>query len=112
VTGVERIAKERLRQESEEGWSGDHDDDHISGELALAAACYAAPTRLYTAERNAQGHRFMDPWPWDSCWDKRPRDKSGNLREGTREERIRDLVKAGALVAAEIDRLEREGQEA
>jgi hypothetical protein len=46
-SGVERIADERLRQIMTEGYSAEHDDGHIHGELAMAAACYAAPERLY-----------------------------------------------------------------
>ncbi len=41
MTGAEMIAAERERQVSEEGWTAEHDDEHIMGELAAGAACYA-----------------------------------------------------------------------
>lgn len=78
---VEMIAAERSRQIDKEGWSPEHDDDqHRSGDLATAAACYIEPSLM------------RQWWPWENEWWK-PKD------------RIRDLVRAGALVAAEIDRL-------
>ena len=43
MNGIERIAKERQRQVSVEGWTPQHDDEHKDGEMAIAAACYAAP---------------------------------------------------------------------
>jgi hypothetical protein len=84
--GVYLIAEERSRQIAAEGWTADHDDDHCSGELVAAAICYASALGAKT-----QCPRF---WPWDASWWK-PRDE------------IRNLVKAGALISAEIDRLQR-----
>lgn len=79
-TGVELIAIERKRQIDEEHWSPEHDDDHDYNELARAAACYAIGND--------------ENWPWDEeCWKPSP------------DNRIRELEKAGALIAAEIDRL-------
>ena len=98
VTGVDLIATERLRQISEEGWLPDHDDGHFKGELAEAAACYAyvkkAPFR--TDRTNGDGRLVAVPfrWPWDGSWWKPCPD-----------DRVRELTKAGALIAAEIDRL-------
>lgn len=82
--GVELIAAERRRQIEVEGWTAEHDAQHKGGELSLAAAVYAVPNHLRGI--------LMVLWPWDSFWYK-PKD------------RIRDLVRAGALIAAEIDRL-------
>lgn len=107
TTGTDLIHKERDRQISEEGWTLDHDDNHASGELALAAACYAVPPdvilrRLRLRESNLIGEFYAsDPWPWDRSWDKRPSPGCAT------EDRIRALAKAGALIAAEIDRLHR-----
>lgn len=106
--GAERIAKERARQISEEDYDDVHDDEHGGAEIALAAACYAASaanSRIYVMKEYAAGVSFDDPWPWDEGYDKRPYD--GNvLREPVSDaQRIRMLEKAGALVAAEIDRL-------
>jgi hypothetical protein len=113
-TGIELIAEERARQKTEHGWTEHHDDRHDDGELALAAACYATPKPLLVhEERQVQANSsrgigdcysydyrpvtgYWDPWPWDEEWDKRGKST-----------RIRDLQKAGALIAAEIDRLER-----
>jgi len=115
MNGVERIAAERERQVEEEGWTPEHDDSHRRGELARAAACYAAPVLVYHAQvRAPTGHRghdykFVEFWPWDAEWDKRS-DRSVNtwIRQDELAEidaRIQDLKKAGALCAAEIDRL-------
>lgn len=108
-TGVQRIAEERQRQIEVEGWTPGHDDCHDDGELALAAVCYAAPVPLYRRERIREGGLlFTDPWPetWGPEWDKREHDVDGTpVRARTTSDRIRQLEKAGALVAAEIDRL-------
>jgi hypothetical protein len=76
------IARERERQMSEEGWTPEHDDTHQDGELALAAACYAS--------------NRSDFWPmsWNLTWWK-PKD------------RRRNLIRAAALLVAEIERLDR-----
>ncbi len=79
MNGIERIAAERKRQIEKKGWSAEHDAEHRDGSLAKAAACYATGG-------------VWGGWPWDMEWWK-PGD------------RIRDLEKAGALIAAEIDRL-------
>lgn len=109
MSGAELIAQERARQISEEGWSPEHDDAHTDGELALAAACYAVPIecnlrRLVWAEdaENPYGQFLTrDPWPWDKTWDKRPGPGCNST------DRLRSLIKAGALIAAEIDRITR-----
>lgn len=86
------IKHERLRQMEEEGWTPEHDDRHTDGSLAAAAAFYAAGT-----SKEGAAHRT---WPrtWNRSWYK-PTNKR------------RDLVKAAALIVAEIERLDRlEGQ--
>lgn len=85
--GVDRIAGERTRQIRVEGWTLEHDRCHAGDELAMAAAWYATPVDL----------RSGAAWPWPDCWR-----KPGN---GSPSGRIRELEKAGALIAAEIDRL-------
>lgn len=110
MNGVERIAKERERQVKVEDWTAAHDDGHEMGEMAMAAACYATPERLYRLETHAKGMDFVDPWPdgWEDS-DKRPHPDDGNFVGNNAAlsipKRIRQLEKAGALVAAEIDRL-------
>lgn len=115
-TGVELIAAERTRQITEEEWTPEHDDEHYQGEMAMAAACYAAPERLFRCDANEYGMAFGDPWMWDNDFDKRR--EYGSERKGhnhripdpksySKKERLDLLVKAGALIAAEIDRLQR-----
>ena len=85
-SGIELISAERQRQITEEGWTSAHDDTHTSGDLPIAAACYAIPPG---------GLRAL-MWPFDFKW----------LKE-TPNDRVKELVKAGALIAAEIDRIQR-----
>lgn len=91
ATGAELIAAERDRQMDSEGWSSEHDDAHVNDEIAMAASCYALPNR----------HRRLIAdvpagWPW-----------STDFWKPSTDDRVRELVKAGALIAAEIDRLQR-----
>lgn len=90
--GVEFILFERERQISEEGWDAEHDDIANNNEqLARAAAVYALPEHIRDFETSIE-----NSFPWDMKWYKPlPND------------RIRELAKAGALIAAEIDRLQR-----
>ena len=115
-TGCELIAQERERQISEEGWTPDHDDKHGEGAMALAAACYASPVPLLRHAPNQPVNHlvFIEPWPWENKWDKRygygeRRSNPGNYLPPpdsfNDSERLDLLVKAGALIAAEIDRL-------
>lgn len=98
MTGIELIAQERERQISVEGWTSGHDDGYPNGELAIAAACYAIQAATYFLDHKillGKASRFIIQWwPWADKWWK-PRDPA------------RDLAKAGALIAAEIDRISR-----
>lgn len=100
MIGIELIAKERERQVSEEGWTPEHDAEHREGELALAGAIYAWPAPRPIHIKKA--------WPWDFQWWKPtiPTNGAESNKDEWRDARIRDLVKAGALIAAEIDRLQ------
>lgn len=94
-TGVERIAAERARQDSR--WGASHDAEHIGAELAAAGAWYALPWLTRTLLRE-----HWRPPIWPSSWD-----FNGASREPpSLPARIRELEKAGALIAAEIDRLQ------
>lgn len=108
-TGIELIAAERQRQIDVEGFTPEHDAGHVDGEISLAAACYASPRKLYVIEPHFGGIGFADPWPWDQAYDGRPYDNEEEEslygEDVPAEERIRCLEKAGALIAAEIDRL-------
>jgi hypothetical protein len=86
-TGIELIAEERDRQISQEGWTPEHDNQHDGFELADAAAAYA----LHASGEFSLARRH---WPFDDGF--KPSDDP-----------TRNLVKAGALIAAEIDRLAR-----
>lgn len=88
--GVDLIGAERIRQIVEEGWTAGNDDQHRNAQMVSAALCYA----LAFTPRSPPGTGVVVRWPWDQSWWK-PGD------------RIRNLAKAGALIAAEIDRLER-----
>jgi len=102
MTGIERIAHERARQMLEEGWTPEHDDQHSDGEMAAAAACYAGDGAMKLERMSALPGGVPLTWPWSAEWWKPTND-------GTIEGRIRQLEKAGALIAAEIDRLQRAG---
>ena len=88
-SGVELIAAERERQVAVEGWTPEHDDAHGDRALAKAAGVYAMP--------------FNGSWK-ETLW---PFPEPFKHAERTVAGRIRELSKAGALVAAEIDRLQR-----
>lgn len=111
---IEEIAAERKRQIETEGFSTAHDDEHKDGEMALAAACYATPVNLYQKQRMIGGVGFRDPWPWPWSlhWDKRHWNDDGRLvanKHVIGEPRRRMLIKAAALLVAEIERLDRLG---
>jgi hypothetical protein len=96
LAGVELIKAERLRQISQEGWTPAHDDMHRKHELGLAASSYLNCVVSPDEEGDENGKvRPCWDWPWAKKWWKPSNDP------------IRNLVKAGALIAAEIDRLER-----
>lgn len=89
-SGVERIAEERRRQTAEEHWGPDGDDLAVAAELGRAAIAYTLSALGY----QIGGFDGRAIWPWETRTFK-PGDP------------IRDLEKAGALIAAEIDRLVR-----
>jgi hypothetical protein len=102
------IAAERRRQVEVEGWSPEHDDKHRDGSLAQAAGCYVFHAAAYQRVRyniDLAAYRASPPrdrflsgfnlsWPWDRAWWK-PKDPR------------RDLIRAGALIVAEVERLDR-----
>ena len=91
--GIRRIADERARQVNRLGWTPEHDThEHQNGDLALVAAYYTLATIDYPDPP------LVTEFPWSN--DARP-----DGREPTFSERVRLLEKAGALIAAELDRL-------
>jgi hypothetical protein len=76
------LISERLRQ-IEKGFTPEHDDGHRNGELVQAACSYALGR-----------HTGSYYWPWENeAW--HPEDQR------------RNLIKAAALILAEIERLDR-----
>jgi hypothetical protein len=110
MTGIEMIAEERRRQIDVEGFNADHDRYNRRGELIDAAIYYAMPengkpiTEYHSHMRNSVSvillpKRFF-PHTWHPGWAKRDS-----------KTRLQQLAIAGALIAAEIDRLQAEGVE-
>lgn len=99
MTALERIAAERTRQIEAKGYDAAHDDAHLRGEIGQAAAAYALPSRLASSKRCL--------WPWADGY------RTTELNEDCPEpvmyiqERVGELVRAAALIVAEIERLER-----
>ena len=89
-SAAQDVLAERRRQVETEGWVPEHDDAHDAGELATAAACYAGNAGGYAWQGGWPG----EVWPWSRDWWKPTTPR-------------RDLVKAGALILAEIERLDR-----
>ncbi|WP_256814345.1 hypothetical protein [Klebsiella pneumoniae] len=81
------VLAERQRQVTAEGWTAERDDGYQNSELADAAACYAI--HAHNQGFSTPAHR-----PWSQDWWKQTSPR-------------RDLVKAGALILAEIERLDR-----
>ena len=82
---------ERLRQIDVENRSPVDDDDYSLGQLAYAASGYAQGS---VPAQQVQGCLRPSYWPWHPRWW-----KPGSPR--------RMLVKAGALILAEIERIDR-----
>jgi len=82
---AQEILEEREKQKRK-GWRAEQDDQHVRGELANAAAAYAAADTPYTWNGVA-----LYPWPW------KQRSK----------DRRHCLIVAAALIIAEIERLDR-----
>lgn len=91
------VLAERKRQVEEEGWTPGHDDQHRDGSMALAAAVYAL---IGSSDGRHRGDNEQTPsiteilWPWDWSWFK-PKSRRCNL------------IRAAALLLAEIERLDR-----
>lgn len=92
-TAIDLFEEERQRQIDVEGWTPEHDAKHDTGYLACAAAAYAC-AEIYRRTTKEGFDNMPAMWPFEREWWK-----------PTPENRIRELQKAGALIAAEIDRL-------
>lgn len=91
-TGALMILDERVRQVQGEGFTPEHDDEYVNGELVKAGVAYAYAATECLVDCPAYDGSVPMWWPWNPMfW------KPGSA--------IRMLVKAGAMIAAEIDRL-------
>src|SRR6266404_4773076 len=97
--GAALIATERSRQIEAEGWSEKHDDEHLRMDLTRASISYALHVWIQSKlietylEEHVLKAAAQTLWPWEY----------GAWKPAT--DPVRTLVKAGALIAAEIDRL-------
>jgi hypothetical protein len=89
TNAIADVVSERTRQIVDEGWTPEHDDAHSEGELARAGASYALMA-FSPYKQNSLPAR----WPWRSRFWKPTTSR-------------RDLVKAAALIIAEIERIDR-----
>lgn len=93
-SALEAIAAERVRQRLVEGFDAEHDEAHLDGELAAAAAMYA----LHNAKGGLIEKDLIEgvplAWPFAREWWKPKSPRA-------------DLVRAGALIVAEIERLDK-----
>lgn len=91
------VLAERRRQIEVEGWTPDHDDQHGDNSMSIAAACYALAD---IPALEVQTLKLRDLWLWTgwaASWFK-PKTRRSNL------------VRATALLLAEIERLDRRPQ--
>lgn len=86
-TGIGLIELERIRQITQKGFSVQHDSHWEAGQMAKAAICYAMNQR-----DRIKFDAIDEIWPW-----------SPDMFEP--ENRKWDLIRAGALIAAELDRI-------
>lgn len=109
--GAQEIDSARERQIERHGYDAAHDDTYTAGQLAVAAVRYAKVARLGPSARDlirtGDAERVASGLPlasWPTGW------SAAGYRIGASNnfaDRIRELAKAGALIAAEIDRLKR-----
>jgi hypothetical protein len=105
IPPAELIRIERRRQIDKEGYTAAHDDQYKDGELMDAAMCYylfatgkAGWDEPHPATETYTNNWAAAPpplgWPWAAEWWKP-------------QSQLRCLVKAGALMLAETERLQR-----
>lgn len=96
-TAAQAVLIERRRQVAFEGWTHEHDDAQRCDELAALACFYAMPpaARDWVDANDGHGANFGEAII-PAGWVAKPGDRRG------------ELVKAGALILAEIERLDRE----
>lgn len=89
---IDEVTAERMRQRVVLGYTNDHDDTHVEGELTFAAMAYAHHAVGEVTIANTY-------YPWvpdegDIMWP----------------EKRTSLIRAAALIVAEIERLDRKNK--
>jgi hypothetical protein len=114
LSGIELIAEERLRQVKKLGYDDEHDEMESAFQLSCAAAMYIAEAFNKNFKdhthydnmgsvarfqlREIDTRKWKEDWPWQD-------------RNGLNKSDIKEcLITAGALIAAEIDRLQKTNQ--
>lgn len=109
-TGVQLIAAERKRQKTKKGYDAEHDEGESAFQLSGAAAMFIANAQNQHFKdhshyddkgnvarfqiREIETNKWKEVWPWQ---DHDGRDKA-DIKTS--------LIKAGALIAAELDRIQ------
>lgn len=104
---IEEVRKERERQVSDCGFTEEHDDRHVKGELSTAAAVYASPVFLYERSDIGRSLHFNDPYPWPTGFDRAMLSFGGTPAVKAGKSRRQQLIIAASLIVAEIERLDR-----
>ena len=109
MTGIELIAEERQRQIEKEGFDAKHDQENDFKDMVKAALFYAEASmfaldfgdspKVIEKMKEYLCFRNHFPFNWDKKWCKPSNDP------------IRNLEKAGALIAACIDKLKENNYE-
>jgi hypothetical protein len=95
--GLQVVKTERLRQVSQHDWTPEWDDQYVNGELGIYATYWLTPEwQDFTREALKDYLQTLGSPGWEDEWFK--------YDERTPEQR---LARAGALIAAEITRLQR-----
>ncbi len=111
-TAIELITEERQRQIEKEGFTKEHDREHDTLQLSAAAAAYITSahnkwiyenthtdqkitTRFQVKYESMGGIKWVDGFPFSDDFDKRKKHDT-----------LKSLIIAGALLVAEIDRLQ------
>lgn len=104
---LELVAKERVRQIVEKGYTPQHDDEHTDGSLADAGAAYGAQKEpfIFLDEEIRKiilknfGYRMRTLYPWCPAFDSHEK-----------HDRKTNLIIGAAFFMAEYERLIREEQ--
>ncbi len=103
-TGIDLIAEERKRQIEIKGYDESHDAEHRVTELIDAAMAYVDAARTDYMNETEGLHPELLEQHYDSIKQLTWRWGDESFKPTTC---IKDLIKAGALIAASIDRLQK-----